>query len=127
MSLSFVKHEKVSLHKHPTFNEKWLHDRIVDDPTILGLGDIRLLDRERVLQGGGRLDLLFLDDDNNRRYEVEIQLGATDPSHIIRSIEYWDLERRRYPAYEHVAVLVAEDGNRSQVGVVIYGLGAEGN
>lgn len=24
-------------------------------------------------------------------------------------IEYWDIERRRYPAYEHCAVLVAED------------------
>ena len=36
-------------------------------------------------------------------------LGATDESHIIRSIEYWDIERRRYPGYEHCAVLVAED------------------
>jgi hypothetical protein len=36
-------------------------------------------------------------------------LGATNPSHIMRCIEYWDIERRRYPAYEHVAVLVAED------------------
>jgi len=109
MSLEFVRHKKVSLRKHPTFNEKWLHDRIADDPTILGLGDIRLLDRERLVQGGGRLDLLLLDDDNNRRYEVEIQLGPTDPSHIVRAIEYWDVERRRYPGYEHVAVLVAED------------------
>jgi hypothetical protein len=32
-------------------------------------------------------------------------LGATDESHIIRCIEYWDIERRRYPAYEHCAVL----------------------
>jgi hypothetical protein len=36
-------------------------------------------------------------------------LGDTDPSHIMRTIEYWDIERRRYPAYEHIAVLVAED------------------
>ena len=36
-------------------------------------------------------------------------LGPTDQSHIIRAIEYWDIERRRYPAYDHVAVLVAED------------------
>jgi hypothetical protein len=28
---------------------------------------------------------------------------------LIRCIEYWDIERRRYPAYEHCAVLVAED------------------
>lgn len=53
--------------------------------------------------------MLLLDDENNRRYEVEVQLGATDPSHIVRAIEYWDLERRRYPAYEHIAVIIAED------------------
>ena len=38
-----------------------------------------------------------------------VMLGATDPSHIIRTIEYWDIERRRYPGYDHVAVLIAED------------------
>ena len=42
------------------------------------------------------------------RYEVEIQLGATDESHIIRTIEYWDIERKRYPLYDHVAVICAE-------------------
>jgi hypothetical protein len=40
---------------------------------------------------------------------VEIQLGATDESHIIRTIEYWDIERKRYPQYEHAAVIVAEE------------------
>lgn len=38
-----------------------------------------------------------------------MQLGSTDPSHIIRTIEYWDIERRRYPQYDHCAVLVAEE------------------
>jgi hypothetical protein len=57
----------------------------------------------------GRLDLLFQDAESNRRYEVEVQLGATDESHIIRTIEYWDIERKRYPQYEHTAVIVAED------------------
>jgi len=47
--------------------------------------------------------------DTNHRYEVEIQLGRTDEAHIVRTIEYWDLERKRYPQYEHSAVLVAED------------------
>ena len=105
----YTTHKKLSLRQHPTLNEAWLHDRICEDPSILGLGDVRVLDRERTLTGGGRLDLLLLDDDNDRRYEVEIQLGGTDPSHIIRTIEYWDLERRRYPAYEHIAVIIAED------------------
>jgi len=49
------------------------------------------------------------DADSSRRYEVEVQLGATDESHIIRTIEYWDIERKRYPQYEHTAVIVAED------------------
>ena len=109
MSLQYTAHKKLSLRQHPMLNEAWLHDRICEDPSLLGLGDVRVLDRERTLTGGGRLDLLLLDDDNDRRYEVEIQLGATDPSHIVRSIEYWDLERKRYPAYEHIAVIIAED------------------
>lgn len=109
MSLIYAPHEKLSLRRHPVLNEAWLHDRICENTALLGLGDTRVLDRERPLQGGGRLDLLLQDDENSRRYEVEIQLGPTDPSHIIRTIEYWDLERRRYPAYEHVAVIVAED------------------
>src|SRR5690554_7765738 len=57
----------------------------------------------------GRLDLLLQDQDTNKRYEVEIQLGKTDESHIIRTIEYWDIERKRYPQYEHTAVIVAEE------------------
>src|SRR5512141_2790221 len=59
--------------------------------------------------GAGRLDLLFQDPETNIRYEVEIQLGKTDECHIFRTIEYWDLERKRYPQYDHVAVLIAED------------------
>lgn len=109
MSLIYAPHEKLSLRRHPLLNEAWLHDRICENPSVLGLGDLRVLDRERQLLGGGRLDLILVDDENNRRYEVEVQLGPTDPSHIIRTIEYWDLEQRRYPAYEHVAVIVAED------------------
>jgi len=38
-----------------------------------------------------------------------VQLGSTDESHIIRTIEYWDVERRRYPQYDHAAVIIAED------------------
>ena len=45
-------------------------------------------------------------DDNDTRYEIEIQLGATDPSHIIRTIEYRDNEKKRYPQYDHCALLL---------------------
>ncbi len=36
-------------------------------------------------------------------------LGAVDESHIIRTIEYWDVERQRYPTLQHRAVIVAEE------------------
>ena len=107
--LQYVKPEKIYLKRHPEFNEKWIQARIAEDPTILGLGDLILKDQERIQPGAGRLDLLLQDPEVNLRYEVEVQLGATDESHIIRTIEYWDIERKRYPQYDHVAVLVAED------------------
>jgi predicted transport protein len=105
----YVKPALVLLRTHPDLNETWLQDRIGEDPSLLGLGDLVLRDRERPQVGAGRLDLLLQDAEANRRYEVEIQLGKTDESHIIRTIEYWDIERKRYPQYEHVAVIVAED------------------
>lgn len=109
MTLLFAKHERISLKGHATFTEKWVQQRIIDDPTILGLGEVQLVASEKLQPKAGRLDLLLHDEQLNRRYEAELMLGPTDPSHIIRSIEYWDIERRRYPAYRHVAVLIAED------------------
>lgn len=108
MALAFTKHEKIDLRKSPQYNETWLHGIIADDPSIVGLGDLELIAREKVQDHAGRLDLLLSDGDSTR-YEVEVMLGSTDPNHIIRTIEYWDIERRRYPAYEHIAVLIAED------------------
>jgi hypothetical protein len=65
--------------------------------------------RERQQSSGGRIDFLLYDLDDETRYEVEVMLGALDESHIIRTIEYWDIERQRYPTYEHRAVIVAEE------------------
>jgi len=107
--MEYVKFEKVSIKGHPTLDEKWVQERIGEDPKILGLGDLILKDKERMQPHAGRLDLLLQDADSTHRYEVEVQLGATDESHIIRTVEYWDLERRRYPQYDHTAVIVAED------------------
>lgn len=107
--MKYEKLTKVSIRNHPELSERWVQERIAEDPSILGLGDVILKDKERIQTGAGRLDLLLQDADGNRRYEVEIQLGKTDESHIIRTIEYWDIERKRYPQYEHTAVIVAEE------------------
>jgi hypothetical protein len=108
-TMNFTKPERIALKLHPELNERWVQELIASDPSILGLGELALRDRERMQPRAGRLDLLLQDLDTKRRYEVEIQLGATDEAHIIRTIEYWDIERKRYPQYDHCAVLVAED------------------
>jgi|SaaInlLV_10m_DNA_2_1039722.scaffolds.fasta_scaffold06560_3 hypothetical protein len=106
--LEFADANIISLKNHPQFNEDWLQAKIADNPQILGLGELELIERER-RHKSGRLDILLADFQSYKRFEIEIMLGQTDESHIIRCIEYWDIERRRYPQYDHCAVLVAED------------------
>jgi hypothetical protein len=89
-------------------DEKWLQDRIIDDPSLLGLGDLEIAGREHRQPVGGRIDFLMRDADAEIFYEVEVMLGALDESHIIRTIEYWDVERQRRPQFDHRAVIVAE-------------------
>ena len=101
--------KKISLKNHPEINEAKIQEYIYEHPNILGLGDLESKQREKIQPTGGRIDMLLNDNNNELRYEVEIQLGATDPSHIIRTIEYWDTERKRYPQYDHCAVIIAEE------------------
>lgn len=103
----YVKCEKVDLKSF--YDEKWLQKQIQEDPSILGLGPLEVLSREKRQSSGGILDFLLHDSESDTMYEVEVMLGATDESHIIRCIEYWDIESRRYQSKEHIAVLVAED------------------
>lgn len=107
--MKFVKPDRIWLKDHAELNERWVQDRIAEDPSILGLGDLLLKDKERRQPRAGRLDLLLQDAETDRRYEAELQLGRTDESHIIRTIEYWVVEKRRYPQYDHCAVIIAED------------------
>lgn len=105
----YMKSQVISLKDHPELSEKWVQARIAEDPSIIGLGELTLKDSERPQPSGGRLDLLLHDPDSNTRYEVELQLGRSDESHIIRTIEYWDYQRKKFPQYKHCAVLIAED------------------
>ncbi len=90
-------------------DESWLQGEIARDPSLLGLGELDLLKKEKMQGAGGRIDFVMADPDGETRYEIEIMLGETDSSHIIRTIEYWDVERQRYPSLEHRAVIVAEE------------------
>jgi hypothetical protein len=108
MSLEFKMHKKIAL-RETGHDERWLQSQIAENPSILGLGDLTLFRKELRQSSGGRLDMLLTDPDSESMYEVEIMLGSTDPSHIIRTIEYWDIESRRYASREHRAVIVAEE------------------
>lgn len=109
MSEKYVESKALNLKTNKTYDEKWVQGRIFDNPDILNITQgLSVVNVERRQFNGGRLDLL-LEDENEVRYTVEIQLGATDEAHIIRTIEYWDNERSRNPNMEHVAVIVAED------------------
>jgi len=89
-------------------DEKWLQERIIEDTGIIGLGDLEIAAREHRQPIGGRIDFLMRDSEAETYYEVEIMLGILDESHIIRTIEYWDIERQRRPQFDHRAVIVAE-------------------
>lgn len=108
MNFEYTKIKPVKL-RDVEKDERWLQERISEDPSILGLGDLVVLQKEKVQSSGGRIDFLMYEPEEQTRYEVEVMLGTLDESHIIRTIEYWDIERRRYPNYEHRAVIVAED------------------
>jgi len=113
-----VKFGKKVFIRNAGYDEKWLQDMIYKDPSILGLGNVKPLTREKSQASGGRLDMLLKDPQENTMYEVEVMLGETDPSHIIRSIEYWDNEKRKYPQRQHFSVLIAESFERRYFNVI---------
>jgi hypothetical protein len=74
MPVNYLRPERLTLKTHPELNERWVQERIAEDPSILGLGDLVLRDKERVQPRAGRLDLLLQDPETKRRYEVEINV-----------------------------------------------------
>jgi hypothetical protein len=107
MAMEIEKAAPVSL-RSLGLDERWLQDRINTDPSILGLGNLEIAGKEHRQPVGGRIDFLMRDTEDDTYYEVEVMLGALDESHIIRTIEYWDVERQRRPNSNHRAVIVAE-------------------
>jgi hypothetical protein len=109
--------KKISI-KNAGKNEVWLQDLIFANPSILGLGDLKAVCREKHQPSGGFLDIQLENPKDKSMYEVEVMLGTTDPSHIIRTIEYWDYEKRCYPQRQHFPVLVAENFNKRYFNVI---------
>lgn len=113
----FIAGKKVFL-RNIGKDEKWLQERIEKDTSVLPFEHLVVVSKERKQSSGGRLDFLMKSSDDDSMYEIEIMLGDTDPSHIIRCIEYWDIEKRRFPQRQHFAVLIAESFNRRYFNII---------
>jgi hypothetical protein len=100
------------------FDEYWLQEQIINNPSSLDLGELEVVSKEKIQSSGGRLDILLKDPEDDKMYEVEVMLGDTDETHIIRTIEYWDNEKRKFPQRQHQAVLVAERFSRRFFNVI---------
>lgn len=110
MTPDYTKHQVLSMKKGEiAWSEKFIQDLIFTNSEILGLGKFTNVTREHTQATGGRVDLILSGDNLSARYVVEIQLGKTDADHIVRTLEYWDQERKWHPNVDHVAVLIAEE------------------
>lgn len=99
----------ISMKSPPALDGQWVCSVIASDPSILGLGKLEMIDKGCAPVSSDRLDLLLGEMTGMARYEAELQLGATNPAHIIQTIEYWGKERRLNPRHEHVGVLIAQE------------------
>lgn len=103
-------------------NEFWLRDQICANPSVLdflkGEGELEVITKEKIQSTGRRLDVLLKYSEDDTMLEAELMLGATDETHIIRTIAYWDNEQRKYPQRQHFAVLVAETFDRDFFNVI---------
>ena len=86
--------------------EQSLAERISEDPTVLGLGD---LDLKRASWRSRQISLLLASPAESVLFVVELQLGPTDDRHVIRVVERWLNERKRQRMNRCSAVLVAEE------------------
>ena len=58
MSYDFVETKTISL-REAGKDERWLQDLIAKSPSILGLGEVEIVHRERKQPTGGRIDLIL--------------------------------------------------------------------
>ena len=62
--MALVSMEKVSIKNTQKINEDMIQKYISDNPSVLGLGDLTTLRREKIQPSKGRLDIMLQDDNN---------------------------------------------------------------
>jgi hypothetical protein len=88
-----IKMEIINLFRHSEYDEPWLKDKIAEKPELLGLGRLRLLEREKYDRIAGITDLIMESSDRKNLFVIEVMVGEIDESHIVRSILYWLTEK----------------------------------
>lgn len=103
------KPEKVDIKSSPDINETVIQQSIADDPSVLGLGDLVLKDKERLQPA--LADWIFCFRIGIPVEDMKLRCNSERLTKVtsLEQIEYWDIERKRYPQYEHCAVIIAED------------------
>lgn len=104
----FTKHQVINLKNHPEYNEKWVQEIIIKDPTILNLGDLVVKDTERLQPGGGRLDLLLYDPESNRNKKY-LDGEFWRQQGLIQIIPFWQ-SHVRDTAYGAFYMYLSRDG-----------------
>lgn len=112
--MNIVTMKKTVLKTRNDVNERMIQDYIAAHPECLELGNLELKDRERPVQDGGFIDLLFKDVEDETRYIVEVQLGDADASHMFRVADYVFHETKRCPRCQNIGVLIAENVTTSK-------------
>lgn len=89
--------------------ERWLQDQIIEDTSILGLGDLVVIQHEKQVYLDERSEFLMYDPVNSLKYEIEIVLDLLDDGYIIDTFEYWEMEQERFSSLERRVVILTED------------------
>lgn len=74
--LKYFTLDQITIKNHPELDEGWVQERIAEDPSILGLGDLILKDKERRQPRAGRLDLLLQHPEESKRYGGRGPVGS---------------------------------------------------
>ena len=73
---NLISMERISLKNNPNIKEDTIQKYIYENPSVLGLGELSGIQREKIQPAGGRIDLLMTDDENTTK--LTIVRGGTE-------------------------------------------------
>lgn len=83
--------------------------KIIESPTVLGLGDVCVIHPVEGFLGSGNTYLFLHDSEQKRCYEVLVKRRCNDTEDLHCVTKCSNQMRMRVPQFEHCAVLVVEE------------------